>query len=164
MRFPDLLCRVTKIDYPILDGYLDVHTIPENKIYTVVGGENPPDLSVPLVYPTEWEFIARLYAFFGDPLYNNGFTLLKIDTKKLEWKGWHEPPHFMLEHGEFFGVVPLKAIIDEVVYDWTRTRKNPNVTKKQFRLNSRLYKTIGWRPYPIDREDDIPLIDRLLRF
>ncbi|MCK4588851.1 MAG: hypothetical protein KAT77_00275 [Nanoarchaeota archaeon] len=147
--FPETLCRVTFNSYFVDEqGYLLSHEINEEiKIYTpqysikheicvldgvkkmwLPGGQMREEYRVlPLVHPDEWETIARYFA--------HRFRLLTIDASKVE-DLTHELLlqgdglcHEALVHGEYFGKVPLTAIVKDEEYSWEKSDKPLNLSE-----------------------------------
>jgi hypothetical protein len=105
--FPEVLCRVTYPAYLKSDGeYLYPHGFNE---------DSPNGLSVPLVHPNEWQTIAKFFNWNRDNSPARGMRLVRIKAEQIE--GLVCRSHDRLGHGEYFGRVPKKAILEVIEYN-----------------------------------------------
>ena len=157
-NLPEYLCRVTKPNYEVNEkGIIQQHGF-STKLWTLDG----PILTTHLVHPEEWQFIARFYAFPGNNgfMYDNGFRLLEIKTSDV--KKLSHDPHPLLRNGEFFGEININDLIGDELYQWKRTNLITTFTKRQIKHYPKLENTKGWRPYTVNRVDNLPTIDKML--
>lgn len=170
--FPETLCRVTFNSYfADADKYLLAHAVSEDllwgpkfyslkhevcildgvkKLWLPFGQMREEYRMVPLVHPDEWETIARYFA--------HRFRLLTIDASKIE-DLTHESLlheglfHPALAHGEYFGKVPLDAIIKDEEYTWKKSKKNIRLSEEAcefLKEKNKLHLTEGFHPVLID--------------
>lgn len=119
LKIPLRLCRVTRDFLVDPQGYLLSHETREKPDGGYTRNINGFDQrSLPLVHPSEWEVIARMFAWHEYRKSGATFKLLTIDTKIINILG--TAPHGVLDYPEYFGMVPKSAILTTTEYTWVK--------------------------------------------
>jgi hypothetical protein len=162
-KVPNIFNRVTFNRYMVgRDGYLLTHQVAfefrQYKEETIYHLDHKPKVleewmeswlplvpthdyrSVPLCHPTEWKTIARYF--------HTRFRLLTIDASKVE--NLVRKFHPALEYGEYFGRVPLNAILSDEEYSWKPTDNGLDIPHSaEYFFKGELIYTKGYEPFKI---------------
>mgnify|MGYP001606982669 CR=1 FL=1 len=129
---PKRLSRITSdLEYHVdSEGYIVSHSSKLNEEGKYINKEGYDPRSLPLIHPTEWETIARMFAFSRFKLFNMNFKLLEIDASRIEITAHRIHPS--LKHGEYFAKVQESAIISNKEYSWIKINPSFLATWPEF--------------------------------